>query len=186
MSASQLRPCRTWFTTIRLSSPLFRSSYRYSHGATLGEVYASYQKVDEHLRRLRPDLITDAAKIEELQAKGELTPTMAAHFKKEIAASNEAKSIDACEPSSLCIESAEYWRKVLWYIGVPLTILVSINTYFLEMEHSAHLKEHPREVPAYPHLRVRNKVYLLVANYVIMVEILLGRRRSHPIPQSRG
>lgn len=69
------------------------SSRCYSHGATVGEVYASYRKFDEHLGRTRPDLIGDPVKIDELQAKGELTPLMAAHFKKEIAHSVEAKSL---------------------------------------------------------------------------------------------
>lgn len=73
-------------------------SRSYSHGATIGQVYATYQKVEEHLRRTRPDLINDPAKIDELQAKGELTPLMAAHFKKEIAHSTEAKSL----PCSRC------------------------------------------------------------------------------------
>lgn len=65
----------------------------YSHGATIAEVYASYRRVDEHLRRTRPDLINDSAKIDELQSRGEITPLMAAYFKKDIAHALEAKSL---------------------------------------------------------------------------------------------
>jgi hypothetical protein len=68
-----------------------------SHGPTFEEVYASYQKLDHHLGRVRPDLINDSAKIAELQGKGELTPLMAEFFKKEIAASKEAKSSGNCQ-----------------------------------------------------------------------------------------
>ena len=56
------------------------------------------------------------------------------------------------------VEAAEYWRRVLWYVGAPLTILIGINTYYLEMEHARHLEEHPHIPADYPHLRIRNKV----------------------------
>lgn len=64
----------------------------YSHGPTIGQVYAGYRKIDELLARVRPDSKTDPAQIDELLAKGEITPTMAAHFKKDITMQNEAKS----------------------------------------------------------------------------------------------
>lgn len=88
------------FSYRRLSTAMFLrtpslalSPRHYSHGATIGEVYAGYRKFDEHLRRTRPDLVGDPAKIDELQTRGEITPLMAAHFKKDIAHSMEAKSL---------------------------------------------------------------------------------------------
>lgn len=64
----------------------------YSHGPTIGQVYAGYRKIDELLARVRPDSKTNPAQIDELLAKGEITPTMAEHFKKDINMQNEAKS----------------------------------------------------------------------------------------------
>lgn len=119
---------------------------RFSHGATVGQVYGAYKKLDDHLKKIRPDLVTDPVRIDELASRGEITPTMAEYFKQEISHSNEAK------------KTAEHWRRILWYVGVPLTILVGINTYYLEKEHAEHLQEHPYKPPNYPHLHIRNKV----------------------------
>lgn len=74
-------------------------------------------------------------------------------------------------------------------MGIPLTILIGINTYFLELEHAEHLREHPHEVPAYPHLRVRNKVVkppIATRPFPVYshayLEILLWGWRSHALP----
>jgi hypothetical protein len=64
----------------------------YSHGPTVGQVYQDYRKIDQLLGRLRPDLMTEKEQIEKLLSQSEITPTMAAYFKKEIDVSNEAKS----------------------------------------------------------------------------------------------
>lgn len=64
----------------------------YSHGATVGEVYQGYRKVDELIGRLRPDLMNNVKQIEDLLAKGEITPTMAQYFKHDIESRDEAKS----------------------------------------------------------------------------------------------
>lgn len=65
----------------------------FSHGPTMGEVYASYQKIDEVLRKVRPDLVADPEKLREMQANGDITPTMAEHFIKEAKVMKEAKSM---------------------------------------------------------------------------------------------
>jgi hypothetical protein len=60
------------------------------------------------------------------------------------------------------LEAAEYWRKIFWYVGIPIGILVGINTYYLEKEHHEHLQEHPHEPPNYPHLHIRSKVSMKI------------------------
>lgn len=135
----------------------------YSHGPTVGEVYATYRKLDEVLARVRPDSTTDIATIDAMLSRGDITPTTAEHFKREARMMNEAKSIflSSRMPSIIfCrrIETAEYWRRILWYVGVPLTLLIAVNTYFLEKEHDQHLEEHPHVPPTYDHLHIRNKV----------------------------
>ena len=57
------------------------------------------------------------------------------------------------------VEAAEYWRKVFWYVGIPVGILISVNTYYLEKEHHEHLEAHPHEPEPYPHLRIRSKKF---------------------------
>ena len=64
----------------------------YSHGPTVGQVYESYRKFDEHLARVRPDLATEVHQIDALLARGEITPNVATHYQQEIAAAKEAKS----------------------------------------------------------------------------------------------
>lgn len=64
----------------------------YSHGATIGEVYSSYRKIDALLARLRPDQCRTTQEIDSMLGRGELTPTMAEHFKHDIRMMNEAKS----------------------------------------------------------------------------------------------
>lgn len=64
----------------------------YSHGATIGEVYGGYRKIDALLARLRPDQCRTTQEIDSMLSRGELTPTMAEHFKHDIRMMNEAKS----------------------------------------------------------------------------------------------
>lgn len=79
-----LRLCRTLHQV--------RTVRCYSHGPSVGDVYGSYKILDEHLRRLRPDLVTDKGQIDSMLKAGEVTPTMASIFKKDIDMSDEAKS----------------------------------------------------------------------------------------------
>lgn len=56
------------------------------------------------------------------------------------------------------IETAEYWRKVFLFIGLPIIGLVAANTYFLEMKHFEHLEHEPVNQVPYEHLKIRAKV----------------------------
>lgn len=64
----------------------------YSHGPTVGEVYAGFRKIDEVLARVRPDRTTSPEQIDQMLARGDITPTMASHFKKDAAMMTEATS----------------------------------------------------------------------------------------------
>jgi hypothetical protein len=102
--------CRT--LTIRASSFGHRVC-NYSHGPTVGDVYQGFRKVDELLLRLRPDLMTEVKQVDELLTKGELTPTMAKYFKKEIEMSNEAKSRNNCFLFTPCRDGRILAKSVL-------------------------------------------------------------------------
>lgn len=81
---------RTLLLKSSIASAALRRSY--SHGVTVGQVYDSYRKLDEHLAHVRPDILTEKEKLDLLLAEGKITPNIAEHFKKEIDVSNEAKS----------------------------------------------------------------------------------------------
>jgi hypothetical protein len=79
--------------TLAKALPIRNLRRAYSHGATVGQVYEGFRKLDEHLARVRPDMVTESRQIDALLASGEITPNIAAHYNKEIAASKEAKSL---------------------------------------------------------------------------------------------
>ncbi len=68
---------------------------RYSHGPSVRELYAGVESVDRLLASHRPDLFTRIAQVDELLAAGKLSPLLADHFRREVAAKIEAKSMAA-------------------------------------------------------------------------------------------
>jgi hypothetical protein len=59
------------------------------------------------------------------------------------------------------VEAAKHWKRVFWYVGVPLLGLTGYNAYKLETEEWKHFEEHPPRIYPYPHLQIFNKVHLL-------------------------
>jgi hypothetical protein len=47
--------------------------------------------------------------------------------------------------------------RVFWFVGLPLTIICGINTFYLEKKHLEHLDD-PNDRPAYEYMRIRTKV----------------------------
>ncbi|KXN70228.1 cytochrome c oxidase, subunit VIa [Conidiobolus coronatus NRRL 28638] len=56
-------------------------------------------------------------------------------------------------------KATDLWRKISLYICVPILGLTTYNAYKLFTHHQEHLKEHPLEFKAWPHLRIRNKSF---------------------------
>lgn len=87
--------------------------------------------------------------------------------------------------SRYIIETAEYWRKVFLFIGLPIIGVVAYNTYLIEMAHFEHLEEHPVNQVPYEYLKIRSKVICLIniACVSFGVEILLGWWRQESLSQ---
>lgn len=49
--------------------------------------------------------------------------------------------------------------RIFWFVGLPLTFLAGVNTFYLEKKHYDHIAEVGyEERPAYDHMRIRTKV----------------------------
>lgn len=57
------------------------------------------------------------------------------------------------------VETAEYWRKVFLFVGLPIIGLVGVNTYLLEREHFEHLEHEPVNQTPYDYLKIRAKKF---------------------------
>lgn len=61
----------------------------------------------------------------------------------------------------MCVEAAEHWKRVFWFIGAPLILLTGYNAYMLETSEWRHWEEHPPRTYPFPHLHIFVKVPLL-------------------------
>lgn len=70
-----------------------------------------------------------------------------------------AVKFESLKPAlSSLLETADYWKKIFWFIGVPIIGLTAVNAYFLETKHMEHLEEHPVNQVPYDYLKIRSKV----------------------------
>eukprot|EP01136_Pigoraptor_vietnamica_P023553 Opistho-1_new@75765 len=65
---------------------------------------------------------------------------------------------NACLTCSFGVTAtAQLWKKIFLFVGVPGCVLTTLNAIRLHREHAAH--EHHHEFIAYPHMRVRAKPF---------------------------
>lgn len=94
-----------------------------------------FKEFDNNLRKVQIDKMSPA----DLQSST-LPSQTKEHFLKIHAAIKEAK------------KNTAFWTKVCVLLGIPAIVLTSLNAFFIEMEHEAHLKEHPLEYTAYDYM----------------------------------
>ena len=74
-------------------------------------------------------------------------------------------------------DSANLWKKMFIFIGVPVILVGGANAYKIESDHHKHLLEHPEHFKNLPYLHVRNKVPLLLWDSHRITSIALSMER---------
>lgn len=130
---------------------LLAARRRYSSAPPLAEIHQQLADVESLFQRYKLHQINDPAALRALVAQKAVPEPMGAMLLADLEHRLDAE------------KTANMWRKIFWYVGVPAMGLLGLNTYYLEKEHFHHLHEHPVDHIAYPHMRIRNKVRPVVA-----------------------
>lgn len=158
------------FTRVAFSGMLLRPFSRgllnirsYSESVPLGQIHATLKDVEGLIARHKLNEIKSIEKVQELVKSGTITEHMGNSLIHDIRVQQEAgsKSTFFSKKFNLVIETAEYWRKIFLFIGLPVIGIVGFNTYLLEKEHFEHLEEHPVNGVPYDYLKIRTKVHLI-------------------------
>lgn len=153
---------------------------QYSGPPPFALAHKDYEAVEELFRKYDLHNLKSKEKIDELVRSGVISEHIGEQLNSDLKTQEEAGSIGLWKKTTffltkIPLETAEYWRKVFLFVGLPIIGIVGYNAYLLEMEHFEHLEHEPPNQIPYSYLKIRTKVISLlpVANILRWIEIFL-------------